>query len=115
MFGWLPLKSLTTFWSLVSSAGETCQPFNVTVVTFGAAARSVMACDPAASTDATTTTASRAGNISLLRMLSPPRLLTPVAPEQTPSSVLGALLHPPFQKGIQDTVTTPRKRLLDLA
>src|SRR6185312_11438614 len=98
------LKSLTTFWSLVSSAGETCQPFNVTVVTFGAAARSVMACDPAARTDATRTTVSRAGTISLLRMLPPPRLLTPDEPEPTPRFVPGALLHPPFQKGIHDTV-----------
>src|SRR5690349_17599188 len=92
------LKSLTTDCSFVSSAGETCQPLSVTVVTFGAFARSVMACDPAASTDATTTTASRAGNISLLRML----LLLVCGPDgagPTPETTVELELQPASQAG----------------
>src|SRR5690349_1551960 len=101
MFGCVLLKVETTDCSFVSSAGETCQPFSVTVVTFcafGAAARSVMACDPAATTDATRTTASRAGTISLLRMLPPPRL-RPGRARPTPD--FGALAPTPVASGIQ--------------
>src|SRR5215831_3790282 len=100
MFGWVRSKSATTFESFVSSAGETCHPFNVTVPegAAGAFERSVLACDPAASTDATRTTASRAGTISLLRMLPPPRCDLDL-PGQPPQ--FGALAPTPIASGIQ--------------
>jgi hypothetical protein len=68
MFGCDLSNAAITSFSRSSSTFAPTQPFNDTVVTCDAVARSVLACDPAAST-AASTTASKAGNISRFLML----------------------------------------------